>query len=193
VGALGRAPAAEQGDEDMHRNVIETVMGGVVLAVAVFFLIFAYTSADLRRVDGYELVARFDRVDGLAPGDEVRISGVRVGSVVSQTLDEQSFLAEVRLSIDPSVELPADTAAEITSEGLLGGKYMALVPGGAEETIPPGGIIQYTQSVPGLEQLLGQVIYSIQGLGESEDGAGDAGGSGAEASGDAGAGTSLLP
>lgn len=181
----------------MHRNVIETVMGGVVLAVAVFFLIFAYTSADLGRVDGYELVARFDRVDGLSAGDDVRISGVKVGSVVSQTLDQQSYLAEVRLTVDPSVELPADSSAEITSEGLLGGKYLALVPGGAEEMLQPGGTIQYTQSVPGLEQLLGQVIYSLQGLGEaSGDGGSGAGGSssgGADDGGEGGAGGLLSP
>jgi phospholipid/cholesterol/gamma-HCH transport system substrate-binding protein len=165
----------------MHRNVIETVMGGVVLLVAVFFLIFAYSAADLRQVDGYELVARFDQVDGLAPGADVRISGVRVGSVIGQELNTQSYLAEVRMSIDPSVEIPEDTIAEVTSEGLLGGKFMSLSPGGSDVMLEPGSTIQFTQSTPGLEQLLGQVIFSLQDLGNSDGGSGDgSGGSGGD-------------
>jgi phospholipid/cholesterol/gamma-HCH transport system substrate-binding protein len=154
--------------ERMSRNVIETVMGAVVLAVAVFFLVFAYTSADLRTVDGYELIARFDRVDGLNVGSDVRVSGVKVGSVVAQRLDPTTFLAEVHMNIDPAVRLPTDSVAVIASEGFLGGKYMSLDPGGAEDMIPAGGTVEFTQSTPGLEQLLGQVIYSLQGLGDKE-------------------------
>lgn len=146
----------------MSRNVIETVMGGVVLAVAVLFLVFAYSSTGLRSVDGYEVVARFDRIDGLQTGGDVRISGVKVGTIRSQSLDPQTYLAEIRMSIDPSIQLPTDTVAVVASESLLGGRFLALEPGGAEEMIPPGGTIEYTQSTPGLEQLLGQVIYSLQ-------------------------------
>jgi phospholipid/cholesterol/gamma-HCH transport system substrate-binding protein len=168
----------------MHRNVIETVMGGVVLLVAVFFLIFAYSAADLRQVEGYELVARFDQIDGLSPGADVRISGVKVGSVVSQTLDAQSYLAEVRMTIDPSVDLPEDTIAEVTSEGLLGGKFMSLSPGGSDVMLEPGGTIQFTQSSPGLEQLLGQVIFSLQDLGSDQGGGSGGDGSGSGSGGD---------
>ena len=154
----------------MHRNVIETIIGAVVLVVAGFFLVFAYSSANLRAVEGYELLARFDRVDGLEVGSDVRISGVKVGSVVGQRLDEMTYLAEVRMTIDPTIQLPTDTVAVVTSESLLGGKFLALDPGGAEDMIPAGGVIQYTQSVPGLEQLLGQVIFSLQEMGEEEGG-----------------------
>lgn len=150
----------------MSRNVIETVMGAVVLAVAAFFLVFAYSSVSIGRVEGYEVVARFASVGGLQTGSDVRISGVKVGTVVSQGLDPVTYLAEVRMSIDPSIELPTDTAAIIASESLLGGNYMSLSPGGAAEMIPPGGTIQFTQSTPGIEQLLGQVIYSLQGMGD---------------------------
>lgn len=149
----------------MHRNLIETVMGAVVLAVALFFLVFAYTSADLRRVEGYEVTARFPYIDGLAVGSDVRISGVKVGTVIAQRLDPLTFLAEVRMSIDDSVALPTDTAAVIASESLLGGKYMRLEPGGDEDTIPPGGVIQYTQASPNLEELLGRAIFGSQGEG----------------------------
>lgn len=172
----------------MSRNVIETVMGAVVLAVAAFFLVFAYSSVSVGRVEGYEVVARFASVSGLQTGSDVRISGVKVGSVVSQGLDPVTYLAEIRMSIDPSIELPTDTAAVIASESLLGGKYMSLSPGGAAEMIPPGGAIQFTQSTPGIEQLLGQVIYSLQGMGDGGDGGGEGAGAGGD---DTGAGGML--
>jgi phospholipid/cholesterol/gamma-HCH transport system substrate-binding protein len=146
----------------VKRNIIETVMGGVVLAVAAFFLAFAYTTADIQQVEGYELAANFDNIEGLSPGSDVRIGGVKVGTVIGQDLDLEHWVARVRMSIDSSIRLPIDTAAVVRSESLLGGKYMSLEPGFETETIPDGGTISYTQSVPGLEQLLGEVIYSLQ-------------------------------
>lgn len=159
----------------MRRNVIETVLGAVVLVVAAFFLVFAYTSADLRSVKGYEVIAQFSSISGLQNGSDVRISGVKVGTVLSQKLDSTSYLAVVRMSIDPTVRLPRDTVALIASESLLGGKYMSLEPGGDSEMIPVGGRIDYTQSTPGFEQLLGQVIFSLQSM---TKGGGDSGGQG---------------
>jgi phospholipid/cholesterol/gamma-HCH transport system substrate-binding protein len=111
------------------------------------------------------VTANFSSVGGLQNGSDVRISGVKVGSVTGQTLDPDTFLAVVRMNIDPAIRLPGDTVAVIASESLLGGRYMALEPGGAEELIEPGGRIEYTQSTPGIEQLLGQVIFSMQGAG----------------------------
>lgn len=154
----------------MHKNVIETVLGAVVLLVAGFFLAFAYSSADLRKVDGYRLTAQFSSIGGLQNGADVRISGVKVGSVVGLTLDAASFLAVVHLSIDPSIRLPRDTVALVASESLLGGKYLSLEPGGDPERIPEDGRIEYTQSSPGFEQLLGQVIFSLQNIGKSQPG-----------------------
>jgi len=146
----------------MHRNLIETVMGGVVLVVALFFLVFAYTSADLGKVDGYEVTASFPSIEGLNVGSDVRISGVKVGTVVGQKLDPLTFLVEVRMGIDESVELPIDTAAIIASESLLGGKFMRLEPGGDEDVIGPGGAIEYTQAPLNLEELVGRFIFGSQ-------------------------------
>ncbi|AWK86517.1 outer membrane lipid asymmetry maintenance protein MlaD [Azospirillum thermophilum] len=153
----------------MRRNVIETVMGGVVLVVAAFFLAFAYTSADLRKVQGYALTANFSSISGLQSGSDVRISGVKVGTVVGLTLDPKSYQAVVHLSVDPTIKLPRDTAAVIASESLLGGKYLSLEPGGDPDTIAPNGRIEYTQSTPGIEQLLGQVIFSLQNMSKGGD------------------------
>lgn len=146
----------------MSRNAIETIMGAVVLVIAALFLFFAYSTSQIRRSSGYEVIATFDRVDGIREGGDVRISGIKVGNIVSQTLDPTTFLAVVRMTIDPSVKLPADTVAQIASAGLLGDKYLSLIPGGAEETIPPGGRIQYTQAAISLENLIGQYIFSSQ-------------------------------
>src|SRR5947208_15965533 len=144
----------------MKGNVIETVMGAVVLVVAALFLFFAYNTSQLRSVKGYELTADFERIDGIRDGGDVRVSGIKIGSIVAQTLDPKTFLARLQLSVDPSVKLPDDTVAEIVSAGLLGDKYLSLVPGGSDTLIPAGGRIKYTQSSVTLENLIGQMIFS---------------------------------
>jgi len=144
----------------MNRNAVETVMGAVVLVVAAFFLFFAYTTSQVRAVTGYELTARFNRVEGLRGGSDVRISGIRVGSVVSQDLDPKTFVAVVTLSIEPSIKLPVDTVAQITSSGLFGDNYVSLEPGNEDEIIKAGGQIEHTQSPMNLQSLIGQYIFS---------------------------------
>ncbi|MBM3599740.1 MAG: outer membrane lipid asymmetry maintenance protein MlaD [Alphaproteobacteria bacterium] len=144
----------------MRRNVIETVMGAVVLVVAGMFLFFAYSGSTVRTVGGYELVARFERVDGIAVGSDVRISGIKVGTVTDNSLDPKSYLAIVKMSIKPTVQVPADTVAEIATEGLLGGRYLALVPGGDDQMLKPGGVIKFTQAPVDLTTLLGKFVFS---------------------------------
>ncbi len=145
----------------MQRNIMETILGAVVLVVAGGFLTFAYKTIDIAPASGYEITANFNKVDGLEPGSPVRISGVKVGQVMGFSLDPENYMAVVRMNIDDGVRIPADTAAVVASAGLLDGKFMSLEPGGDEEVLKPGGKLQYTQSTPGLEQLLGQVIFSM--------------------------------
>jgi phospholipid/cholesterol/gamma-HCH transport system substrate-binding protein len=144
----------------MSRNMIETVLGAVVLVAAALFLFFAYTTSQVRAVQGYDVMAQFEHVDGIRDGSDVRIGGVKVGSVIGERLDPKSFLVTVRMSIAPAYQLPDDTVAEIVSSSLLGDKYMSLVPGGSDKIIRPGGRIKYTQSTVSLENLIGQMIYS---------------------------------
>lgn len=147
----------------MKRSVLETALGAIVLLVAGAFLAFGYKAANVSAgTGGYEIEARFSGIGGLQPGDDVQISGVKVGSVKAVELDQDSYLARVKMTIDPSVQLPVDTAALISSESLLGGKYLALQPGADEDLLKPGGVIQYTQAPQNLEQLLGQFIFSMQ-------------------------------
>ena len=149
----------------MSRNLLETLLGAVVLIVAVGFLAFAYNSSQIEQTGGYQLIARFDKVDGLERGSDVRISGIKVGTVLDQILDPETYRAEVRFSVREDVRLPDDTSAAVVSNGLLGGKYLALVPGGDIEMLEPGDEVTLTQSAVNLEDLIGHMIFS-QGGGE---------------------------
>ncbi len=159
----------------MSRNVIETVMGAVVLVIAAVFLFFAYSTSQVRAVSGYELTAKFDRIEGIREGGDVRISGIKVGSIISETLDPTTFLAVVKMSIDPTIKLPSDSVAEILSSGLLGDKFLAIVPGAADDVLKPGGVIKFTQSPMSLENLIGQYIFSQGQSKKGDDSSGQSG------------------
>jgi phospholipid/cholesterol/gamma-HCH transport system substrate-binding protein len=167
----------------MARNLLETLLGAIVLIVAIVFMIFAYRSSQIREGGGYELVAQFSQVDGLDPGSDVRISGIKVGSVIQQTLDATTYQAEVRFTVRDGIELPSDSSAAIITSGLLGGKYLQLVPGGDTVMLKPGDEITLTQSSLNLEDLIGQAIFGRGGGGSgggggASDGAGASSGSG---------------
>lgn len=144
----------------MQRNMIETVLGAVVLVVAAVFVIFAYSNASLQTSSGYEVTARFDRVGTLKPGSDVRLSGIKVGSVASQWLDPKTYQAVVTMVIEPYVELPTDTAAEVAMESLMGGHYVSLTPGADSKTIGAGGEITITQGAVNLMDLIGKAMFS---------------------------------
>jgi phospholipid/cholesterol/gamma-HCH transport system substrate-binding protein len=153
----------------MKRNLMETVLGGVVILVAILFVMFGYKTANVGTgAGGYQIAADFTGVGGLKPGDEVQISGVKVGTISNIDIMPDTFLARVNMSIDTRYQLPADTAALISSESLLGGRYMALEPGGDEELLEEGDVIQFTQAPQNLEQLLGQFIFSMQGADDKQ-------------------------
>ena len=149
----------------MGRNIIEALLGAVVLAVAALFLVFAYNSSNMREVVGYNVSAVFPSIDGLRTGNDVRINGVKVGTVLSETLDKKSFLAEIHMSIDPEVKLPVDTMALVSSEGLLGGKFIALEIGVEDDTVKTDGTGRLTRTQPPIrfDDLIGQLIYSKNG------------------------------
>ena len=147
----------------MHRSVIETVLGAVVLIVAAMFLYFITYSSGFRSVDGYEVKAKFNRVDGLALGSDVRLSGIKIGSVVATKLDTKTYLAEIDMRIDRSVKLPTDTTAKITSDSLLSSNYVSLEPGADEKLIGDGGEIVATQDPVNLMDLIGRYIFGSAG------------------------------
>ncbi|WP_430398253.1 outer membrane lipid asymmetry maintenance protein MlaD [Ferrovibrio sp.] len=145
----------------MQGNLVETLIGAVVLAVAAFFLAFAYSTAGVGgNVSGYELKARFNRADGLVTGGAVRLSGIKVGTITGQALDPKTYDAVVTFTVDGRYKLPEDSAAKIASESLLGGNYLSIEPGGSDVMLKPGEAIKFTQGSVSLLDLIGQAIFS---------------------------------
>lgn len=150
----------------MGRNAIETVMGAVVLLVAGMFLYFAYSTADIRAVQGYRISAAFYKIGGLNKGGDVRINGIKVGTVTSQALDPESYDAIVSMSILPGIKLPVDSTAAIASDGMLGGKYVRLIPGSKKSYLADGGKITKIKDFKSLEDQVGKIIFLATGSGD---------------------------
>jgi phospholipid/cholesterol/gamma-HCH transport system substrate-binding protein len=146
----------------MNRNIIETVLGAVVLLCAAVFLTFAYGKADIGKKEGYTVRADFDRIDGLKAGSDVRMNGVMVGSVLNISLNKQTYRATVSFTVDPNIKLPRDTIAMIANESLLGGKYMSLEVGVEDENVATDGSGKLTRTTPPmrLDDLIGHMIFN---------------------------------
>lgn len=146
------------------RNVTELLAGAVVLAVAMGFLGYAVANTGRTTTSGITLNASFERIDGIGPGSDVRLAGVKVGRITATSIDPKTYQAQVQFTLDASIRLPTDSSAEIASDGLLGGKVLALVPGGDDKMLGNGGKLRITQSAVSLEQLLGKFIFSVSDL-----------------------------
>jgi phospholipid/cholesterol/gamma-HCH transport system substrate-binding protein len=143
----------------VNRGILETLMGALVLVVAGAFFFYAYSASEIGKGGGYEVTARFTTVGALKVGSDVRMSGIKIGTVARQELDPTTYLAEVTLSIDDSIVLPVDTSAAIANEGLLGGNFVDLVPGAEDQTLKPGERIELTQDAVDFVQLLGRFMF----------------------------------
>lgn len=144
----------------------ELIAGGVVVAVAIGFLGWA-AGGDLLRHGGYELTASFPDVDGIEVGTEVRLAGVQIGRVSEVALNPQTYMADARLQIPDDVVLPTDSAAIIQSDGLLGGAYIQIQPGGSPDDLGPGDEIEEVQGAVSLLQLMMKFVDSQAQGGEA--------------------------
>jgi phospholipid/cholesterol/gamma-HCH transport system substrate-binding protein len=158
----------------MANNAIETVMGAVVLAVAGGFLYFAYHNGNVRPIEGYAVSARFSNVAGIGTGSEVRVGGIKVGTIEHLDLDPKTYQAVATMRIEDRVKLPKDSSAAIQSAGLLGDKFVTISPGGEETNLKDGDHIQYTQSSVNIEEMIGKFVFSGGGADKGGD-AGEAG------------------
>ena len=147
----------------MQNNTVETLIGAIVVVVAAVFLYFAYTSTNSAVIDSYELDARFQRVDGLSVGTDVRLSGIKIGTVAALTLDPKTYQATVHLSIRNDVKLPDDSSIMVTSTGLLGNSYLSVSPGGSDTMLAAGGSIRNTQGSVDLMSLIGRFASGAGG------------------------------
>lgn len=153
----------------LRDNLVEALIGLIVLVVGAWFVVFAYNRTEGGAGDGgYAVTARFPNASGVAVGTDVRVSGLKIGTVTESKLDPQTYQALLTLELDPAVKLPLDSSAAITSEGILGGNYIALAPGGDTEMLKAGDEITDTQGSVDLMSLIGSVVNRTGGSTSSE-------------------------
>ena len=150
-----------------RRSAAEVATGAVVILVAVGFLGYALMNTGRTAVGGTHLSARFDNVGAVSAGSDVRVSGVKVGSVTAVRIDPQSYQAILDLTIPSNMKMPTDSSAEISTGGLLGSAFVSLSPGGSDKDLTDGGVIMVTQSATNLEDLLGKFIFNVGSLADA--------------------------
>jgi phospholipid/cholesterol/gamma-HCH transport system substrate-binding protein len=147
----------------VNRNIVETIVGALVLVVAGVFVFYAFAKSDRSGPDGVEISARFGRIDGLKRGADVTMSGVKIGTVTAIELDRKTYQAVVRMAVAASVPIPDDTNAKLVSESLLGGMVVVLDPGGDKTMLKPGGELHNTQDAISFTELLARFMFSGTG------------------------------
>lgn len=152
----------------MKKKPVETIMGLVVLVVALLFLVFAYRVSDLQVVKGYTLSAEFMKVGGLSIGSDVRINGIKVGTVTAQKLKDD-YTVDVIFSISGDVKLPKDSTVSIVSDGLMGDKFVKIEPGNSSEILSDGDVFMKTKDFKTLEDMVGEIIFMVTDGGDKND------------------------
>jgi phospholipid/cholesterol/gamma-HCH transport system substrate-binding protein len=141
-------------------NYFDFLVGTLVLLFAIGFFLYSFKSSKISSNAGYDIFAKFDNADGITIGSDIKISGIKVGSIVEQNLDEKTLKANLKMNIANNIKIPTDSSAKIVSEGLLGAKYITISIGGDEEILKNGQEIYFTQSSVNFEELLGKFIFS---------------------------------
>jgi len=141
-----------------QNNIAETVIGAIVIAVAVIFLAFAYMRTGTGSFSGYELNARMPKVDGLGIGTDVRLGGIKIGSISDLTLDPKTYLVTVHMSIRNDIKIPSDSSVLVTSAGILGSSYLSITPGGEDKMMAAGAYFENVQGSIDMMNLVGRVV-----------------------------------
>lgn len=142
-----------------NNNMVETLIGALVVVIALGFVVFAYSNTSAGGLSGYPLEARFSSADGIVSGTDVRLHGIKIGAVSSVDLDPKTYLAIVHMNVRSNIPLPADSSIKVTSAGLLGNSYLSIQPGGSLKNLQPGGVIANTQGSVDIMGLIGRAIY----------------------------------
>ena len=149
------------------RSVAELAAGAAVLAVTAGFMAYAAANTGRGVGSGIRRSAKFDHVGSIGSGADVRLAGVKVGSVVGTSIDPKSYQAVVSFTVQPDLKISDDSSAAISTGGLLGGAFMSLSPGGSDKMLGDGGVITVTQSAANLEDLLGKFIFNVGSLADA--------------------------
>ena len=142
----------------MKKRPLETVLGFAVLVVAIGFMVVASSKIEVEAIEGYPVNIVFQQAGGLENGSDVRISGLKVGTVTDRYLDED-FNARVKVVVKSDVKLPEDTLAEIMGDGLMGGKFVNLVPGKSRKMLEENATITKVKDFKTLEDSVSEIIF----------------------------------
>src|SRR3954464_5076511 len=140
----------------LQNNIAETLVGAAVVVVAVAFLAFGYLRTGSGSLSGYEINAKLPKVDGLSVGTDVRLSGIKIGTVTALTLDPKNYLVTVHMNIRDDIKLPVDSSVLVTQAGFLGGQYLSITPGGEEKMMAAGALFENAQGSIDVMSLVGR-------------------------------------
>ncbi len=146
----------------MNKDTFEIIVGTFVLLCAIFFASSSFKSTRVVNNSGYKIIAKFNNIDGINSGSDVKIAGVKVGHVDNQKLDSKTYQASLTIILNSEIKIPTDSSIKVSSEGLLGSKFLQISPGGSFENLEDGDEIEFTQSSVNFEDLLGKFIFSSE-------------------------------
>ncbi len=149
----------------MSKQVVEMLVGAGILLFGVIFVGFAFRGSNPVAANGYRVVAVFSDASGLVPGTEMRVAGIKIGSVIDKQFDAEAFEAIVTFVIDDQIKLPTDSEALIEPDGLLGGNFVLVKPGSERSYIPPGGRFSATRGAVNVIDIIGGHIFDGTGGG----------------------------
>ena len=152
----------------MKNTQVETLIGALVVAVAALFFLFAYQTSGKGAVrGGYHLVAEFDNAEGVNVGSDVRMAGIKIGTVVATALNPENYQEKITMQVSDALKLKDDATAKVTAEGLLGSKFIALEQGGSETVLTDNGVISNTQGAVDIWSLISQAMFDKSKGGEA--------------------------
>lgn len=146
----------------MQKNSLETLIGFAVITIAGLFLYKSYnvTQVNYGTEGSYSATAKFERIDGLSVGSDIKIGGIKIGKVSELKLDPKTYQAVATFNLKKEIAIPVDSTAAVSSDGLFGGKYVSIIPGSESDMLKEHGFLEFTQSPVNLENLLGKYIFN---------------------------------
>lgn len=146
----------------MKNNTLETLIGFLVLIVAGLFLFIAYkVSNNMQTISsGLKISGEFSNIDGINIGSDVKVAGVKVGSVLDVKIDSESYNSILVLKISKDLSIPTDSLFKISTSGLIGSKFVNIKIGANDEFFKNGDVIEFTESAMDLEDLIGRFLFN---------------------------------
>ncbi|MFL2659979.1 MAG: MlaD family protein [Alphaproteobacteria bacterium] len=144
----------------MNKNIFETILGVIVIIVAMVFGFKLYEQFNINNQSkSYIVYALFNNSGGIKKGADVRISGVRIGKILDVNLDNENYKAKIKMEISDKISLSKDSVVEIASDGFIGGKYVRIISGTDTKLIEQNSELENTKDIVSLEQMLGKLIF----------------------------------